>query len=83
MNITTYDNLEAYVIHKGELRSLVLVWKQHKLTSQLQMEMRLPPDKLDITPPHFLTDDNKEMYKDREAFLVMTFHLLFHFESVL
>ncbi|KAG0618322.1 hypothetical protein M758_4G054500, partial [Ceratodon purpureus] len=33
------------------------------------LDMRLPPDKLDITPPHFLTDDNKEMYKSREAFL--------------
>jgi len=36
----------------------------------LQMEMRLPLEKLDIIPPHFLTDDNKEMYKEREEFLV-------------
>ncbi|XP_024391550.1 uncharacterized protein [Physcomitrium patens] len=34
------------------------------------MELHLPLDKLDITPPRFLTDDSKEMFKAREAFLI-------------
>ncbi|XP_024391547.1 uncharacterized protein [Physcomitrium patens] len=44
--------------------------KEYFNYDDILMELHLPLDKLDITPPRFLTDDSKEMFKAREAFLI-------------